>query len=232
MGHTILVVDDEPHIRDVVCYALEQAGMQPTPVRDGSEALSAIAHKQFDLVVLDIGLPGLDGLEVCQRIRKTSNLPVLFLTARDDEVDRILGLEIGGDDYVIKPFSPSELAARVKTILRRTKQEPSDIIQEDAVHAAFRIHRAMHQAAYNNNIVDLTVLEFNLFEILVSRPNQVFTRDQIINNIYGPGHHITDRTIDSHIRNIRAKFLAVGCDYAVATVRGVGFRLGTCAGDA
>jgi len=225
MSSRILVVDDEPHIRDVITFALERAGMVVTSARDGAEALIAWRRHAPDLIVLDIGMPERDGLDVCRTIRKTSEVPILFLSARDEEVDRIIGLEIGGDDYVSKPFSPRELVARVKTILKRagnTLSSPSDPL----MRGPLRLDRHAHSVTWDASPVSLTALEFAVLSTLLARPDMVFSREQLIVSAYGGGIHVSDRTIDSHVRNIRAKFLAAGCSNVIATLHGVGFRLG------
>lgn len=226
MSSRILVVDDEPHIRDVIAFALERAGMVVTSARDGGEALIAWRRYAPDLIVLDIGMPERDGLDVCRTIRKTSEVPILFLSARDEEVDRIIGLEIGGDDYVTKPFSPRELVARVKTILKRagkTFPAPADLL----VKGPLRLDRHAHSVTWGDAPVPLTALEFAVLGTLLARPDMVYSREQLIVSAYGAGMHVSDRTIDSHVRNIRAKFNAAGCANVIATVHGVGFRLGS-----
>jgi two-component system OmpR family response regulator len=226
MSNRILVADDDPHIRDVITFALERAGMTVTTARDGADALVAWRRTTPDLIVLDIGMPEVDGLDVCRQIRKSSDVPILFLSARDEEVDRIIGLEIGGDDYVSKPFSPRELVARVKTILKRTTGAGTPP-KETLVRGALRLDRAAHSATWVGMPVSLTVLEFSVLASLLGRPEIVFTREQLMVSAYGGGIHVSDRTIDSHVRNLRAKFLAIGCASVVATVHGVGFKLGT-----
>lgn len=225
MSSKILVVDDEPHIRDVITFALERAGMAVTAARDGSEALMAWRRGAPDLIVLDIGMPELDGLEVCRTIRRTSEVPILFLSARDEEVDRIIGLEMGGDDYVSKPFSPRELVARVKAILKRSAG-PGAAGADLMIRGPLRLDRTAHSVTWGETPVSLTALEFAVLGTLLGRPDMVFTREQLMMAAYGGGIHVAERTIDSHIRNIRAKFAAVDCTTAVTTVHGVGFRLG------
>ncbi|MGE0196822.1 MAG: response regulator transcription factor, partial [Methylocystis sp.] len=184
MVHLILVADDDPHIRDIICFALEKAGMKTAAARDGAEALRRFAEEAPDLVVLDIGMPEMDGLEVCRRIRKTSDAPILFLSARDEEIDRVIGLEIGGDDYVTKPFSPRELVARVHVILKRAQtgrpHEPSSLTRGDLV-----LDAGAHSATFGRRPVALTALEFAIVKTLLSRPNMVFSRDQILDSAYG-----------------------------------------------
>ena len=203
--HKILVVDDDPHIREIICFALQKAGMKPIVAQDGVEALARFAEEAPSLVVLDIGMPEMDGLEVCRRLRKTSDAPILFLSARDDEIDRVLGLEIGGDDYVVKPFSPRELTARGLTL------------DGDA-----------REAHFNAETLTLTAIEFDILRALMARPNFVFSRAQILDAAYPDNIHVSDRTIDSHVRNIRAKLSAAGCESVIETVHGVGFKLGRC----
>lgn len=225
MPHRILVADDEPHIREVICFALERAGMVTTTARNGTEALQMFRRGGVDLVVLDIGMPEMDGLEVCRQLRKSSDVPILFLSARDEEIDRILGLEIGGDDYVTKPFSARELVARVNVILKRTNGG-TGLKAVALAQGRINLDAGRHYVAWDEVPVGLTALEFSLLQALLARPDFVFSREQLMAAAYGPNIHVADRTIDSHVRNIRAKFAEVGCANVVTTVHGVGFRLG------
>nr|WP_047581384.1 response regulator transcription factor [Methylobacterium sp. ZNC0032] len=230
MAPRILVVDDDSHIRDVICFALEKAGMSTVTARDGVQALDAFRRQPAELVILDIGMPEMDGLEVCRQLRRTSEVPILFLSARDDEIDRVLGLEIGGDDYVTKPFSPRELVARVNVILKRVRQGQR---RESEVEALLSwgdliLDTGAHAARFTAQDLMLTAIEFAILRALIARPRQVFSREQILDHAYGGAVHVADRTIDSHIRNIRAKLAKAGCDSAIETVHGVGFRLGRC----
>ena len=224
----ILVADDDGHIRDVVEFALAKAGHTVTPVADGQAAMDRFEAAQPDLVVLDVGMPGLDGLDVCRRIRRSSAVPILFLSARDEEVDRIVGLEIGGDDYVTKPFSPRELVARVASILRRTGEAAPP--EEVARHGLVTLDLARRTARVGEAAVDLTEREFAILALLIRRPGVVRTRDAILEHAYHGNIHVADRTIDSHVRNLRAKLKVAGCADAVRTVRGVGFALASCGG--
>jgi two-component system, OmpR family, response regulator len=227
MGHRILVVDDDPHIRDVICYAIENAGMSPVTAQDGAAALVRLDGGGVDLVILDIGMPEMDGLEVCRRIRKRDETPILFLSARSDEVDRIVGLELGGDDYVTKPFSPRELVARVTAILNRVKRAAPVVAKDDVMqHGLLALDIPKWQASFGGALAPLTALEFAILRMLAARPGVVFSRDQIMDAAYNDNIHVSDRTIDSHVRNIRAKFAAVGCVSVIETVHGVGFKLG------
>ncbi|CCE05091.1 two-component transcriptional regulator (OmpR family), BaeR/ChvL/OmpR-like [Bradyrhizobium sp. STM 3843] len=231
MPTRILVVDDDPHIREVIRVALSKAGMAVIEAADGKAALARFASDQPDLIVLDVGMPEFDGLEVCRRIRRTSDVPILFLSARDEEIDRILGLEIGGDDYVTKPFSPRELTARINVILRRTASRRTDRAEPvELVHGKLRLDPEQHVASFGEMRLGLTALEFGILRTFLSRPAVVFSREQIMAAAYQMNIQVSDRTIDSHIRNIRAKLTGAGCDDAIETVHGVGFRLGRCGG--
>ena len=222
----ILVVDDDPHISDVICFALTRAGYDHALARDGKSALDQLAAYAPDLIVLDVGLPEMDGLEICRQARRFSDVPILFLSARAEEIDRILGLEIGGDDYVTKPFSPRELIARIGVILKRQGRMP----EAEAVrsHGALLLNETELSASLAGAMLDLTRLEFSILAVLVARPKMVFTRQQILDLAYADNIHVSDRTIDSHIRNLRAKFAGHGCGDAIETVHGMGFRMGAC----
>jgi len=227
MAYRVLVADDDPHIREIICFALEKAGMVPVPAGDGAEALNRFGEVVPDLVVLDVGMPEMDGLEVCRRLRKTSDVPVLFLSARDEEIDRVIGLEIGGDDYVTKPFSPRELVARVNAILKRV-QARSAPASPVLGRGELRLDPAGHAVTFRAEAIALTAIEFAILRTLVARPGQVFSRTQILDVAYGGAIHVADRTIDSHVRNIRSKLAVAGCGNAIETVHGVGFRIGPC----
>jgi two-component system, OmpR family, response regulator len=230
VAHRILVVDDDPHIRDVISFALEKAGMTIETARDGGEALTLFQRRPPDLIVLDVGMPDTDGLAVCREIRKSSDVPILFLSARDDEIDRIVGLEIGGDDYVTKPFSPREIVARVNVILRRAVAAAVPSAQDETAlsHGALTLRPLQHAAAFAGHALDLTAIEFAILKVFLARGSIVFSRDQIMTAAYGANISVSDRTIDSHVRNIRAKLARLGCDSVIETVHAVGFRLGRC----
>jgi two-component system OmpR family response regulator len=226
--HRILIVDDDLHIREVIRVALKKAGMIVTEARDGKEALARFGSDRPDLIVLDIGMPEFDGLEVCRQIRKSSDVPILFLSARDDEIDRVLGLEIGGDDYVTKPFSPRELVARVNVILRRMISRGADAKAAALAQGSLSIDPEQHVAAFAGTPLRLTAIEFGILRTFLTRPGAVFSREQIMSAAYQLNIQVSDRTIDSHIRNIRAKLSAHNCDNVIETVHGVGFKLGRC----
>jgi two-component system OmpR family response regulator len=232
MQRTILVVDDDPHIRQLLVFALAKAGLQTREAADGEAALASVAERTPDLVVLDINMPRLDGLEVCRRLRAQGDLPILFLSSRDDEIDRVLGIELGADDYVVKPFSPREVTARVQAILRRTGARAADAALADGLvtRGKLSLDPEAWSAAWAGAEVSLTVTEFTILKTLAGAPTKVFSRDAIIDRLRGPGFAVTDRTIDSHVRNLRAKFAAVGGHDLVETRAGIGYRLGACQG--
>ena len=219
---SVLVVDDDGHIREVVRFALDKAGHRVTEAADGRSAIEAFQAAPPELVVLDILMPELDGLEVCRRIRQTSRVPILFLSSRDEELDRILGLEIGGDDYVTKPFSPRELVARVKALLRRATPETTP--EAPLRHGDLTIDPTRHQCLWAGTEVVLTVTEFGVLQSLMGMVGRVYSRTELVDRAYGHGHYITDRTVDTHVRRIRRKFEAVHAD-PIETVYGVGYRL-------
>lgn len=225
MSRHILVVDDEARIREVVQYALEREGFRIDSVDDGGRALEAIERGSFDLVILDVMLPGMDGLELCRRVRAKSRVPILFLSARADEIDRVLGLELGGDDYLTKPFSPRELVARVKAVLRRVHDGPSE---EDAKkklrHGAISIDQERHEVRCGGALLSLTPTELGLLAALIERPGVVLSRGQLMQRAYSYDNLVTERTIDTHVRRIRAKFRDVGGHDPITTVHGVGYK--------
>ncbi|WP_296718551.1 response regulator transcription factor [Erythrobacter sp.] len=230
MPRTILVVDDDPHIRQLLAFALGKAGLDTLEAADGEEAVAIIARNPPDLVILDINMPRMDGLEVCRRVRANSAVPILFLSSRDDEIDRVLGIELGADDYVVKPFSPREVVARTQAILRRVNAPASGEGQGDAIIAynCLTLDCESWRASWDGQDVPLTVTEFNTLRTLAARPGRVLSRDAIIDRVHGPGFAVTDRTIDSHIRNLRAKFAAVGAEGLIETRPGIGYALGPC----
>lgn len=233
MSRMILIVDDDPHIREVLSFALSKAGMETREAGDGEEALAAVGKWNPDLVILDINMPRLDGIEVCRRLRATGDVPVLFLSSRDDEIDRVVGLELGADDYVVKPFSPREVVARVNAILKRGGRALAAAgPQTQVVHNRLSLDPEAWEARWAGDPIELTATEFQLLLLLASLPSKVFSRDAIIDRLHGPGFAVTDRTIDSHIRNLRAKFVGVGAGDLIETRAGIGYRIGACMGAA
>ncbi|WP_394663644.1 response regulator transcription factor [uncultured Sphingomonas sp.] len=234
MPRTILVADDDPNIRQLLVFALGKAGLDTIEAADGEAALAEVAQHAPDLVVLDINMPRMDGLEVCRRLRAGGETPILFLSSRDDEIDRVLGIELGADDYVVKPFSPREVVARVMAILRRTHAHPPQAETAGAVihHGRLALDVEGWQARWAGAEVPLTVTEFSILRTLAVMPAKVFSREAIIDRLHGPGFAVTDRTIDSHIRNLRAKFAERGGTDLIETRAGIGYRLGACSGGA
>jgi two-component system, OmpR family, response regulator len=240
MPPVVLIVDDEPHIRELLAFALHKAGLNTLEAADGEAALAAARESPPDLVILDINMPRMDGLEVCRRLRATGDdqasrrdTPILFLSSRDEEIDRVLGIELGADDYVIKPFSPREVVARVAAILRRTRAGPRPVEAAPATgHGRLSLDADGWRARWGEEDVALTTTEFSILKTLAGAPSKVFTRDAIIDRLYGPGFALTDRTVDSHVRNLRAKFLSVGGVDVVETRQGIGYQLGRCTGGA
>ncbi len=235
MTQTILIVDDDPHIREVVRFALQKAGYATVEAADGAAALARFAEVSPDLVILDIIMPELDGTEVCRRLRGDSLTPIVFLSSRDDEIDRIVGLELGGDDYVTKPFSPRELVARVRAVLRRTAPGPTaeasvgdgPSLAGVVTHGELSVDLDRFVARWGGMEVVLTVTELGILRALLGFPGKVFSRDELMTHAYREPAVVTERTIDSHVRRIRRKFSRVGGD-VVETVHGVGYRLGPC----
>jgi two-component system, OmpR family, response regulator len=226
---SILVVDDDPRLREVVRYALGREGFEVREAGNGLAALEALAVRPVDLVVLDVMMPELDGMEVCRRIRKVSQVPVIFLSSRAEELDRVIGLELGGDDYLSKPFSPRELVSRVRAVLRRTRGAEAPVADEprggDLVLGAIRLEPGAHRAFVGDAEMELTVTEFNILRVLMTRPGRAYTRDEIVDQAYPGRHFVSGRTLDSHVRRIRQKLRDCGVD-PIETVHGLGYRIG------
>lgn len=223
----VLLVEDEPAIADTLVYALTTECFEITHALTGAEGLAAAGRGKFDFAILDIGLPDMTGLEVCRRLRETSAIPVLFLTARDGEMDRILGLELGGDDYVTKPFSPREIVARVRAILRRSQAPENAAASASVGDGVFYHDTSAMRIHCHGEAVDLTAHEYKLLLVLLRKPGRVFTRDQLLEHAWQDPGAVTDRTIDAHIKSIRAKLRAVrvGAEDLIETRRGLGYLL-------
>jgi two-component system catabolic regulation response regulator CreB len=221
----ILIIEDEPAIADTLLYALRTEGFAPEWCATGRAGLAALGAKPFALVVLDVGLPDGSGFDVCKQIRTKLSVPVLFLTARNTELDRVLGLEIGGDDYLVKPFSPRELTARVKAILRRTNGGPARAAGNGAT-AEFSVDDARCTVHYRGTVLELTRYEFRLLRHLVASPGRVFSREQLMTAVWEDPAASLDRTVDAHIKLLRAKLRAVAPDAdPIRTHRGLGYSL-------
>lgn len=263
----VLLVEDEPAIADTLVYALETECFTVTHALTGSDALAAAARETHDFAILDIGLPDMTGLDVCRRLRETSAIPVLFLTARNAEVDRILGLELGGDDYVTKPFSPREIVARVRAILRRSGPVKQTFLSAPSLSppfssspplsspsspsapaslsapamtgmpgapsptAGFYHDSSAMRIHFNGATLDLTAHEYKLLLVLMARPGRVFSRDQLLDHAWQDPGAVTDRTVDAHIKSIRAKLRAAsaGAENLIETRRGLGYSLASVA---
>jgi two-component system alkaline phosphatase synthesis response regulator PhoP len=224
VAKTILVVDDEPKIRALVHDYLVDAGFRVEEAADGDRALERALASPPDLVVLDLGLPGLDGFEVARRLRARVPVPIIMLTARGEEIDRVLGLELGADDYLVKPFSPRELVARVRAVLRRTEGPPADG-QAPIVASGVTIDPARRRVAVDGRAVDLTATEFDLLAHLAAQPGRVFTRVQLLDAIHGAADEAYGRAVDAHVKNIRKKMEPDPRQPRyLLTVHGVGYR--------
>jgi len=219
----ILIVEDDRNTASLIATYLEREGFATTTLHDGSEVLSLARRTPPGFVILDIMLPGIDGWEICRELRKISEVPILMLTAREDEIDRVLGLSLGADDYVVKPFSPRELVERVKAILRRTARNPAPTSQLN--HAGLVLDIEKRRVTLDGNPIDLTEVEFKLLQALMSAPGKAFDRDDLLNHIYKHGESVIDRVVDVHIGHLRQK---LNDDPAqprfIETVRGFGYR--------
>ena len=223
MADLVLVVDDEPKIVKLAQDYLERSGFRVATATDGSDALAVAREARPDLVVLDLNLPGMDGLDVCRSLRRHSDVPIIMLTARVEETDRLIGLELGADDYITKPFSPRELVARVRAVLRRVG---GDVRQTGHVRVnGLEIDLDGRRVALNGDPVDLTRIEFNLLATLARHPGQTFTRAQLLDRLHGVAYESFDRSVDSHVKNLRRKLEANPTDPKyIVTVYGVGYR--------
>ncbi len=220
----ILIVEDENSIAETIIYALETEHFHTTHVTTGAEAIAKHDSHRIDLIVLDIGLPDTTGFEVCREIRSSNSTPILFLTARDSEIDRVLGLEFGADDYVTKPFSPRELVARIKAILRRTSPPKSEAQSNNSTKALSVDKNAMKVTCYGNPL-DLTAHEYKLLSTFISQPGRTFTREQLLEHAWDDPGSAMDRTVDAHIKSLRAKLNASSphCSEVIQTRRGLGY---------
>jgi two-component system, OmpR family, catabolic regulation response regulator CreB len=222
----ILIVEDERSIADTLVFALTAEGFTTRWVRLGREAIECVREGAVELVILDVGLPDVSGFEACKAIRRSSEVPILFLTARAEEIDRVVGLEIGADDYVVKPFSPREVAARVRAILKRTgAARPGPVVPATiAADAAFRVDAARSRIDYRNQALELTPQEFRLFAHLLSQPERVFSRQQLLEAIGAGSSPSYERNIDGHIRSLRAKIRELDPSLdPIQTHRGFGY---------
>lgn len=231
MALQILIIEDEPAIAETLIYACNEAGIIATHCVLGHQGVAAVREKVFDFVVLDVGLPDMTGFEVCKQIRASSNIPILFLTARNHEIDRVVGLEIGADDYVTKPFSPREVVARINAILRRANQSLSKN-QTSSETNAFQLDETACRVQYRSHYLELTRYEYLLLKTLILQPKRVYSRDQLMDIVWAQAENTLERTVDAHIKTVRAKLKAINKLYAldaasevIVTHRGMGYSL-------
>ena len=223
----LLLVEDEPAIADTVAYALRGDGHEVVHRMLGREALALAGRERFDLAILDVGLPDIDGFALCRDLRRGGALPVIFLTAHGSEVERVLGLELGADDYVVKPFSPLELAAQVRAVLRRTTQAQEGAeARAAATVAGFQHDTEGHRIHYHGRALDLTRYEYGLLAALLARPGAVLSRAQLMERVWGDAPDTSDRTVDTHVKTLRAKLREVAPDEdPIRTHRGLGYSV-------
>jgi two-component system, OmpR family, response regulator BaeR len=220
---SVLIVEDEQKIAGVVRDYLERFGFKTSWLDQGDKVISCIKEKKPDLILLDIMLPGMDGIEICKEIRKFSQIPIIMMTARIEEVDRLIGFELGADDYICKPFSPRELVARVKAVLKRSQFIPQG---EELVLGPVRVNESTRQVSINDQEIKLTPNEYGLLVVMIRHPGHVFTRNELLNQVQGYRYEGYDRTVDSHVKNLRKKIARIFPDLdIISSVYGVGYRL-------
>lgn len=224
---SILIIEDEEGIADVITYPLSTEGFESIWVTTGKQGLNILQKQKISLIILDIGLPDINGFELFKIINKQYNIPVIFLTARAEEIDKVVGLELGGDDYVTKPFSPRELTARIKAVLRRHNPKEKKVSPEKrgSLKDSFKIDKNKRQIIFFKQPLDLSRYEYEILVLLLKRPGWVYTRDQIMEIIWDEPEESFDRTIDAHIKNIRAKLKAIHQEDPIITHRGVGYSI-------
>ncbi|MEN8637837.1 response regulator [Pseudoalteromonas distincta] len=217
----ILIVEDEENIAEVLIAYAKQQDYETEHLNSGKGVVSFVKQNAVDLILLDLMLPDVDGIELCKQIRAFSSVPIIMLTAKSEEIDRLLGLELGADDYICKPFSPKEVIARIQAVLRRTSQPKTNIIN----HNNFQLHKDDYEARLNGKSIGFTAVEFKIFLLFISHVGRVFTREDIINNVYSDTTDISDRNIDTHIKNIRKKINDVQAGLnPIAAVYSVGYK--------
>ena len=219
----ILIVEDEKKIAELLRDYLKQAGFDTHILTRGDKVIPWIKNNLLDIILLDLMLPGMNGIEVCRDIRKFSQIPIIMITAQKEEIDRLLGLELGADDYISKPFSPREVVARVKAVLRRVGQSSAAGNEIEAI--GIRLNEENHQILINEQEVSFTPVEFGLLKVFISNSERVFSREELLNKVQGYDFVGYDRTIDTHVKNLRKKLTKHGIDNAIFSVYGVGYRL-------
>lgn len=226
MSAKILIVDDEPPIIDMLSYNLKRGNYEVIVAWDGDQALQQARREEPDLIILDLMLPGLDGLEVCRTLRRERDVPIIMLTARDDEIDRVVGLELGADDYVVKPFSMRELMARVKSVLRRSAPRPTQAPSTLIHLGPLRIDPGRRETSLNGITLDLTALEFDLLRFLADHAGRVLSREQLLERVWGYDYFGDLRVVDAAVKRLRARLRAAApAEEFIVTVRGVGYKL-------
>jgi len=221
MSKKILVVDDEPKIVEICSDYLKASGFEVVTASDGAKGLAAARREKPDLVVLDLMMPGIDGLDVCRALRRENNVPIIMLTARVEESDKLIGLELGADDYITKPFSPREMVARVRTVLRRVGSDPgNEVLRAGDV----TLDRTRYEALLPDRTISLTPTEFEILATLMSQPGRIFSRAQLLTAAHGVAFESYERAIDSHIRNLRRKLEHEDSENYIITVHGVGYK--------
>jgi two-component system catabolic regulation response regulator CreB len=220
MKQNILIIEDESSIADTICYALQTENFSVEWKNLGKDGIAHLKNNSIDLVILDVGLPDINGFEVCKTIRSFSDVPIIFLTARKEELDRVVGLEIGGDDYVVKPFSPRELVARVKVILKRSN---SSRVTHNTL---FHVDEEKGRISYQETMMDLTRYEYRLLKLLLSQPERIFSREQLMEQVWESPESSMDRTVDAHIKMLRSKLRAIEpINDFIKTHRGLGYSI-------
>jgi DNA-binding response OmpR family regulator len=231
MTTSVLIIDDDQELCALLSDFLTLEGFQPSAIHDGAEAVSHLKSSQFDAIILDVMLPGMQGLEVLRKLREFSQTPILMLTARGEDTDRIVGLEMGADDYLPKPCNPRELAARLRAILRRSEAAPDHSVGDDLQAGLTQLNTSNRSASYNAHDLNLTSAEFNVLHVLLSRAGQVVDKESISQQALGRALSAYDRSVDVHISKIRKKFAAVGGDNLIISVRGAGYQFAVTAAD-
>jgi len=228
----VLIVEDEVKIAQLLADYLQQSSLDTVMVHDGNDVVELVHNQEFDIILLDLMLPGKDGITLCKEIRQFSDVPIMMITAKVDEIDRLIGLELGADDYICKPFSPREVVARVKAVLRRTQSQPRDTAStmdcdnENSAVQAIKLDAEKYQARVFDTPVELTAIEFNLLQVLAKEPGRIFSRSQLINHVYQDHRVVSERTIDSHVKKLRKKLNDIKPNMElVQSVYSVGYKL-------
>lgn len=221
-GYSLLIVDDEAQMRELICMYARREGYRCTEAEDGEQALMLLERQAFDLIVLDVMMPGLDGLTFCMKVRETSDIPIIFVTARGGEADKVSGLKMGADDYVVKPFSPRELLARIEALLRRTHPSGGSGIEPIDRHGPLEVDMRGHEARLNGQVLSLTLKEFDLLTCLIRHPGQVMSRERLLEMVWGYEYYGNARTVDTHVKTLRMKLGAHAG--IIQTVWGVGYK--------